>query len=69
MKRTTTMLLPLFAACLVRMASAAALPTEITVQLIMTHDEYVEGERIRRRNRLSQAGRAGPLVRGAVPRS
>lgn len=47
MKRTTTMLLPLFAACLVRMASAAALPTEITVQLIMTHDEYVEGERIR----------------------
>ena len=47
MKRTTTMLLPLFAACLVRMVSAAALPTEITVQLIMTHDEYVEGERIR----------------------
>ena len=41
------MLLPLFAACLVRMVSAAALPTEITVQLIMTHDEYVEGERIR----------------------
>ena len=47
MKRTTTLLLPLFAACLAQMASAAALPTEITVQLVMTHDVYVAGERVR----------------------
>ncbi len=47
MKRTTPLLLPLLAACLVQMASAAALPTEITVQLMMTHDVYVAGERIR----------------------
>ncbi len=47
MKRTTTILLSLFAASFVRMASAAALPTEITVQLVMTHDVYVAGERVR----------------------
>ena len=47
MKRTTPLLLPLLAACLVQMASAAALPTEITVQLVMSHDVYVAGERIR----------------------
>ena len=47
MKRTTTILLSLLAACLVRTAPAAALPTEITVQLVMTYDVYVAGERIR----------------------
>ena len=41
------LLLSLFAACLAQMVPAAALPTEITVQLVMTHDVYVEGERIR----------------------
>ena len=43
MKRTTTILLSLLAACLVRTASAAALPTEITVQLVMTY-ENASGE-------------------------
>ena len=47
MKKTTALLVSLLVACLVRTASAAALPTEITVQLVMTHDVYVEGERIR----------------------
>ena len=47
MKKTTILLLPLLVACLVRTAPAAALPTEITVQLVMTYDVYVEGERIR----------------------
>ena len=47
MKRTTALLVSLLAACLVRTASAVALPTEITVQLVMTHDVYVAGERVR----------------------
>ena len=47
MKKTTPLLLLLLAARLAPPASAAALPTEITVQLVMTHDVYVEGERIR----------------------
>ena len=47
MKKTTPLLLLLLAARLAPSASAAALPTEITVQLVMTHDVYVEGERIR----------------------
>ena len=46
MKKTTPLLLLLFAAHLAPPAGAA-LPTEITVQLVMTHDVYVEGERIR----------------------
>ena len=37
------LLLSLFAACLAQMAPAAALPTEITVRLEMTYDEYVVG--------------------------
>ena len=41
------LLLSLFAACLAQMAPAAALPTEITVRLEMTYDEYVVGERVR----------------------
>ena len=41
------LLLSLFAACLAQMAPAAALPTEITVRLEMTYDEYVAGERVR----------------------
>ena len=46
MKRTTPLLLLLLAAHLAPPAGAA-LPTEITVKLDMTHDVYVEGERIR----------------------
>ena len=47
MKRTMPLLILLLAVRLAPPAAAAALPTEITVQLVMTHDVYVEGERIR----------------------
>ena len=46
MKKTTPLFLLLLAAHLAPPAGAA-LPTEITVQLVMTHDVYVEGERVR----------------------
>lgn len=47
MNRTTTLFVSILAACFARASFAAALPTEITVQLVMTHDVCVEGERMR----------------------